>query len=343
MAFPLNSSFTLHPSGNQTSHTGTFAPQVLQMRQEDEQHFNEIRFIKRRLFHEAASSAVAPFESVVQRRDLPSTGSMIRSTSQYHSNPQQTSTHHHHHHYQQYPNPRHPRQDEWQRAAFEPPITSTQDLHKRRCIQLNYAYNHSRQQMREMKEDQRQMKARINELEDQLLRAQNGDRNDSLIHSDSMSSQSTVKARSSSSDLFVVSKDENETTLLASAVAAVTRQESPLKEEQERKPPAIISIRKGGGVRLFFTDNEALSDDEGEDDDDIVDDEETEDSDSSRKRKTTLSPLTSWKDEHAQPLHEEDRAGLDVPLLAQDTTMDMVSRAVSVPEEAPSMKKQKLV
>jgi hypothetical protein len=321
-------------------------PQVLQMRQED-QHHHETRFIKRRLFHEATPSAVGvrvtPFDSLGQRRYLPTTGPMIRSANQ------QSSTHHHHHHqYQQYPNRRYsPTRDEWQRAAFEPPITSTRDLHKRRCIQLHYAYNHSRQQMREMKEDQRQMKTRITELEDQLLRAQSGNRNRSFTDTDSMSSGSTVKARSSSSDLYVVSKDGNETSLLASAVAAVTRQESPEEKEQERKPPAMITIRKGGGVRLFFTDSEALSEDEGDDEDIVEDDEneiEVEDSKSYRKRKPTLTPLTSWEDEHALPLHEEDRAGLDAPLLPpQGTIMDMVSNAVSVAEEAPSMKKQKLV
>jgi hypothetical protein len=204
--------------------------------------------------------------------------------------------------------------------------------------------------MREMKEDQRQMKARIAELEDQLLRAQSGNRNRSFTDTGSMSSQSTIKARSSSSDLHLV-----ESSLLASAVAAVTRQESPEKELEEQKPPTVVTIRKGGGVRLFFTDSEALSEDEDGDDEDIVEDDEDEfeieDSSSYRKRKRTLTPRTGWQQEHVQPLHEEDRAAFSVPSPPQDTSMDMVSRAVSVAEEATNIdmeqapfqeKKQKL-
>jgi hypothetical protein len=356
MSLPLDSSFTLHPSGNQIDNAGA-ASRVLQMRQEDEH--NEMRFIKRRLFHETASSAVrvTPFEPLVHRRNLPTTGA-IRSASHYHSNPQQAPTHQHqhhqrHYHYQQYPS-RYPTQEERQRAAFEPPITSssssTRDLHKRRCIQLHYAYNHSRQQMREMKQDQRQMKARIAELEDQLLRAQSRNRNQRFTDTDSLSSRSTIKTRSTSSVLCLVSKDENEnaSNLLASAAAAVTRRESSEQEEQEQKPPAIVTVRKDGGVKLFFTDSEALSEEEGGDDEDIVDDDDEDDIEidesSYGDRKRTLTPRTCCQEQHAHahthphthPLHKEGRAGFPVPLLPQATIpcMTMVSRAVSFPDEA---------
>jgi hypothetical protein len=207
--------------------------------------------------------------------------------------------------------------------------------------------------MREMKEDQRQMKARIAELEDQLLRAQSGNRHSSFTEADSRSSESTIKAGSSSSDLNLVSKNGNESRLLASAVAAVTRQQSPEQKEPEQKPPAVVTIRKGGGVRLFFTDNDALSDGDEGDDEDIVDDDEIEieDSSSYKKRQRIITPRTCWQPEHAQPLHEEDRTGFSVPVLPQETSMDMVSHAVSVPDEATNMnmaqapfqnKKQKL-
>jgi hypothetical protein len=180
MALPLDSSFTLRPLGNQMDNAGA-APRVLQIQMRQDYDHSDVRFLKRRLFYETPSSAVGvlrvtPFEPLVHRRNLPTTGHILRSASSDYSNPSQAPTRRDQN-YQQYPN-RYPTptptQDKWQHAAFDPPITRTRDLHKRRSTQLNYAYNHSREQMREMKEDQRQMKARIAELEGQLLRAQSG-------------------------------------------------------------------------------------------------------------------------------------------------------------------------
>jgi TolA-binding protein len=129
---------------------------------------------------------------------------------------------------------------------FEPP---TQESYwKKRCFQWQDICQQTRKRLRDTQEDQRQMRRRIRELEDQLL-----------------SSSEQQQTTTTQTQHGTSTEDDKEDSPAVSQVSV-------------DRPPTMVTIPQNHKCKFYLTDGEALSDEEEYDGDDswCRDDEEDE-------------------------------------------------------------------
>jgi hypothetical protein len=131
-------------------------------------------------------------------------------------------------------------------SDFEPP--THESYWKKRCFHWQEICQQNRKRLRDTQEDQRQLRRRIRELEDQLL-----------VSSEQQQTTQTPHSHS---------EDDKEDSPAVSQVSVVAAD----------RPPTMVTIPQNHKCKFYLTDGEALSDDEEYDGDDswCRDDEEDE-------------------------------------------------------------------
>jgi hypothetical protein len=145
---------------------------------------------------------------------------------------------------------------------FEPP--SREEYWKQRCLRMQNIYYESRYRLKEMKEDQRQLRRRIQELEKQLLLQSSC--NAGCATSKNDDDDSVVDSRDNDED----GRKRDEAT--EPRVRHHSTSTLPDRSSNNRTPPAVLAIPRcmSAAACFYLTDGEGLSDSE------LLDDEEGE-------------------------------------------------------------------
>mmetsp|Transcript_19672 Transcript_19672/g.35443 ORF Transcript_19672/g.35443 Transcript_19672/m.35443 type:complete len:259 (-) Transcript_19672:46-822(-) len=166
---------------------------------------------------------------------------------------------------------------------FEPP--SDEAYWKRRCFRMQAICKETRSRMREMEEDQRQLRRRIQELETQLL-----------LQSDaSLTKTNTTTAEDDGEDeegLGSSTKRQGEPQREDGDMRreTTTTTTTPPDRSSNRTPPAILAIPNVPSTSscFYLTDGEGLSDSELHEEEDM--DEHLDDDDEDEEDRNDQSP-----------------------------------------------------
>ena len=244
MAKPLHSSFTLRPS---VQHPRQPELTMRSPRSPDMSSLNWQQTWTRKRTIPFGKSFGAPV--VAHHRDYPVVGGCVTDVSE------------HNEQHQQQPQAKRRMKSENSDgfdlpSAFEPP--SDEQYWKKRCLQMQDVCQKTRKRMRDMEEDQRQLRRKIFELEEQLL----------------VANQDPVTAGAVQTNSPLIKQEEVESR----KKVPVSEASSSLASWEQRQPPLlVISIptkKDHMGNCFYLTDGEGLSDDEGYDSDDYIYDED---------------------------------------------------------------------
>jgi hypothetical protein len=170
---------------------------------------------------------------------------------------------------------------------FEPPCN--EEYWKRRCFRMQAICQETRSRMREMEEDQRQLRRRIQELEKQLLLQSGADRSSSAAVKDVVVQHPQNIPSESSRDGNTIHKNnqhtwDNNKKEGDKGKASSTNKTHPFDCSDKKKPPAILAIPSTQPTSscFYLTDGEGLSDSELHDGDDMYMEEEEDEDDEDR-------------------------------------------------------------